>query len=87
VKIEIEKYRLQRCDKHNWCVEVKKTVKEGKKAGEVVWTNRKFYPKLEQACLSLFDLLVSETETDKINFLYTSIQKAKEDIVAAVAAR
>jgi len=85
--IEIGDYRMHKCDDYNWCVEQKRIGKEGKVKGLELWGNRKYYPKLEQAAMSLFDKLVSGAEANSVNELITTIFKVKEDIIEAVGGR
>jgi hypothetical protein len=82
--IEIQDYRMFKNDQYNWCIEQKRIVKDGKHKGETVWGNRKYYSKLQQAALALFEKTTSCSEADSIDDLIHCIEKTKNEIIAAL---
>lgn len=82
--IEINNYRLSKFDDRNWAIETKTVAKTGKKKGQTIWTSQKYYPKLEHACLALFDLLADGEERWGIVALIEQVQDAKEEIIEAL---
>jgi len=85
--IEIGGYRLNRIDKLNWTIQEKMIVQGGDNKGNDYWKTLAYYPRLEQAALRLFDVMVSRAEVASVDGLITEVHRARNEIIEAVTRR
>ena len=83
--IEIGGYKIYKSDSLNWSVEQNYIGTKGKNKGERIWKNRGYFPTLESASLSLFDILVSKTDVTEVSSLIEVINAAKAAIIEAIS--
>lgn len=79
--IEIDDYRIHRKDTMNWCVEVKHIPTKGKNKGNVTWKNKGYYPRFDQACTSLLDKTINESDLKSLSDMAKLIRLTRKRII------
>ena len=87
IKKSKKKYGIRKGDALNWCIYSRHTILEGKRKGEVIEENIKFYHSFETCCLGFFYFSVGKAMVNKELDEYVmlkAIDKAEKDIIKEI---